>query len=82
MYRLENMNIQAINFNSITDYIILVIYILKKLNKANKELNKNINEFIKIAENLKENIPQTVYDQIILTNDLQKLQILKNFLKK
>lgn len=74
--------IQGINFNSITDYIILVIYILKKLNKANKELNKNINDFIKIAENLKENIPQAVYDQIILTNDLQKLQILKNFLKK
>lgn len=74
--------IQGINFNSITDYIILAVYILKKLNKSNKELNKNINEFIKIAENLKENIPQAVYDQIILTNDLQKLQILKNFLKK
>lgn len=80
---LENdTGIQGINFNSITDYIILVIYILKKLNKANKELNKNINEFIRIVENIKENIPQAVYDQIILTNDLQKLRILKNFLKK
>ena len=80
---LENdTGIQGINFNSITDYIILVIYILKKLNKANKELNKNINELIRIVENIKENIPQAVYDQIILTNDLQKLRILKNFLKK
>lgn len=77
-----DIGIQGINFASITDYIILVIYILKKLNKANKELNKNINEFIRSAETLKENIPQAVYDQIILTNDLQKLQILKNFLKK
>ena len=76
-----DIGIQGINFASITDYIILVIYILKKLNKANKELNKNINEFIRSAETLKENIPQAVYDQIILTNDLQKLQILKNFLK-
>lgn len=74
--------IQGINFTSITDYIILVVYILKKLNKTNNELNKNINEFIKITDTLKLNIPQPVYDQIILTNDLQKLQKLKNFLKK
>lgn len=75
-------NIQGINFTSITDYIILVIYILKKFNKTNKELNKSISDFIRIVEDLKQNIPQSIFDQIVLTNDLQKLQMLKNFIKK
>lgn len=78
----QDTKIQGINFTSITDYIVLVVYILKKLSKNNKELLKIINDFIKIVDNLKQNIPQSILNQIVLTNDLQKLQILKSFLKK
>lgn len=78
----QDTGIQVINFTSITDYIVLVIYILKKLNKTNKELLKIINDFIKNVDNLKQNIPQSILNQIVLTNDLQKLQTLKNFIKK
>lgn len=79
---MQDTKIQGINFTSITDYIVLVVYILKKLSKNNKELLKIINDFIKIVDNLKQNIPQSILNQIVLTNDLQKLQILKSFLKK
>ena len=78
----HDTNIQGINFTSISDYMILVIYILKKLNKINKELTKVINDFIKTIDILKQNIPSSIFNQIILTNDLQKLQILKYFIKK
>lgn len=78
----RDTNIQGINFTSISDYMILVIYILKKLNKTNKELTKVINDFIKTIDILKQNIPSSIFNQIILTNDLQKLQILKYFIKK
>ena len=78
----QDTDIQGINFNSIADYIILVIYILKKLHKNNKELNKIINDFIKFSDNLKQNMPMSIYNQIILTNDYQKLQLLKKFIKK
>ena len=78
----RDTNIQGINFTSISDYMILVLYILKKLNKTNKELTKVINDFIKTIDNLKQNIPSSIFNQIILTNDLQKLQILKYFIKK
>lgn len=71
----RDTNIQGINFTSISDYMILVIYILKKLNKTNKELTKVINDFIKTIDILKQNIPSSIFNQIILTNDLQKLQI-------
>ena len=70
--------VQDVFLNSITDYMILVIYILKNLKKNNKELSKIINDYIKLIDELKEKIPNMIYDQIILTNDRNKLNDLKN----
>lgn len=78
----QDTNIPGINFNSITDYIILVVYLLKKLGKTNKELTKTINDFIKVSDNLKQDMPMSIYNQIILTNDYQKLKSLKIFIRK
>ncbi len=74
--------VQDVFLNSITDYMILVIYILKNLKKNNKELSKIINDYIKLIDELKEKIPNMIYDQIILTNDRNKLNDLKKFIKK
>lgn len=78
----NDTKIQNLNFNCITDYIILISYILKKLYKNNKDILKNINEYIKYITILKENIPRQIYDQIIFTNDEQKLKTFFVFLKK
>lgn len=60
----------------------LIIYILKKLNKTRKELYRLINDYLKLTEELKSKIPQNIYDQIILTNDRNKLNDLVEFIKK
>lgn len=78
----DDTKVKGLLFNCITDYIILVLYILKKLDKNNKEIVKNINDFIKYVENLEKNIPRSIYDQIILTNDKRKLNDFIKFLKK
>ena len=78
----SDTNVQDINFNSITDFVILVIYILKKLKKNNKKLTKLIIDYLKLIQELKINIPIQIYDQIILTNDINKLNDLKGFVKK
>jgi len=78
----NDTRVQRLNFNSITDYIILVSYILKKLEKNNKEIVKNINDYLKYASVLKASIPKQVYDQIILTNDEQKIKDFIKFLRK
>lgn len=78
----DDTKVKGLLFNCITDYIILVLYILKKLDKNNKKIVKNINDFIKCAENLEKNIPRSIYDQIILTNDKRKLNDFIKFLKK
>lgn len=78
----SDTNVQDISFNSISDFFILVIYILKKLKKNNKELTKLINDYSRLVQELKLNIPIQIYDQIILTNDMKKLNDLKIFVKK
>jgi len=77
----QDTKVQDIFFNSITDYFILVIYILKNLKKTNQELNKILNDYKKLIDELKEKIPSVIYDQIILTNDVKKLNELKRFIK-
>lgn len=79
---IQETNVQSISFTSITDYLILIIYILKKLDKTKTELSKLLNDYLKSTDELKSKIPQNIYDQIILTNDKNKLKDLKNFIKK
>lgn len=78
---IQETNVQSILFTSITDYLILIIYILKNLKKTNTELSKLINDYLKLADELKCKVPQNIYDQIILTNDKNKLNDLKKFIK-
>ena len=79
---IQETNVQSISFTSITDYLILIIYILKKLDKTKTELSKLLNYYLKLTDELKNKIPQNIYDQIILTNDKNKLNGLKIFIKK
>ncbi|MBO5397376.1 MAG: Abi family protein [Clostridia bacterium] len=79
---LSDTNVQNVNFKCITDYVILVTYILKKLKKTNKELIKLVNDYNKLIDELKSKIPSTIFNQIILTDDINKLNDLKKFIKK
>ena len=77
---LENdIKISNILFNSITDYIILIVYILKKLKVNKNEIKKLINDYEKLINDLRVRVPSNVFHQIILTNDKNKLILLKNF---
>ncbi|HIU52202.1 MAG TPA: hypothetical protein IAB70_06300 [Candidatus Merdicola faecigallinarum] len=78
----NDTKIQKISFNGITDYIILVSYILKKLDKNNNEIYRNINDYLKYVKNLKSCISKQIYDQIIFTSDEQKINDFINFLRK
>lgn len=79
---ISDIHLSTLQFNCITDYFILIAYILKKLKKSNKELLKLINDYTRAINELKGYIPCSIFDQIILTNDFNKLEILKKFIKK
>lgn len=77
---INETKVQNIKFNCITDYLILVIFVLKHLKKTKTELSKLINDYIKLTYELHSQIPRNIYDQIILTNDKNKLNTLKKFI--
>ena len=79
---MNDIKINDMLFNCITDYIIFVAYMLKKLKKTKNEIKKFINDYIKIIDELRIKIPKKIFDQIILTNNSQKLNKLMDFIKK
>ena len=78
---MNDTKIKDIRFNCITDYIVFVAYILKKLRRPKNDINRFISDYNKIIIELKAKIPKNIYDQIVLTNDFQKLNSLMIYLK-
>lgn len=72
-------SINNITFQSILDYFILVIYILKKLQVNKNDLKKIITQFESSINKLRSNIPFNVYSRIFQTNTRNKLIQLKNY---
>lgn len=73
-------NVTGITFETITDYLILVVYLLSILHIPKKEILRLINSFTKCTEKLRKEIPVSVYNQIIRTDNNTKIATLKNFI--
>lgn len=80
---LENeIGCQSIDFNTITDYIVLISFLLKSYGLQKSEINKFINDFEKLTEEFRNKISINIYNQVIYTNNKSKLVALRNFIKK
>lgn len=71
-----------IYFNTIVDYFILMVILLKKLGTQKKELLKFISDFNDILEKLRKQIDISVFNKIALTNKSKKINDLLNYIKK
>lgn len=78
-YISNETGIPNVNFNSIVDYIILVIYILKALQVSKREMTKFINDFDNILEKFRNEVPD-IYSSVLPTETKNKLINLKKFL--
>lgn len=74
-------SIPNVTFDTIVDYIILIVYLLKNINTTKTELNKFVSDFENILNNFKPSVPANVYSRIIYTNTRPKLNLLKNYIK-
>lgn len=80
---LENeISCQNIDFNTITDYIILISFLLKNYGLQKIEINRFINDFEKISEEFRNKISINIYNQVIYTDNKLKLKLLRNYIKK
>ncbi len=75
------MNISNITFVTITDYIILVIYMLKFFKVSRKESENLISDFENLTDELKKNISSKIYEKIIHKDVKKKLNVLKQYVE-
>lgn len=71
--------VSGLSFETITDYLVLVVYQLKLLHASKNELKRLITGFEDIAEKLRSNIPTSIFNQIIHTDNNAKIATLKKF---
>lgn len=71
-----------INFHTITDYIVMITFLLKKYEISKAELHHFIKEYENIIENFRNKIPFPIYSQIIYTDTPLKLKKLHQYIKK
>ena len=70
-----------LTFETVTDYLILIVYLLTLLQISKNESKRLISSFEDYTEKLRKIIPINVYNQIILTDNSAKIAILRNFIK-
>lgn len=72
--------VSGLTFQTITDYIVLIVYQLKLLHIPNQEMRKVISSFENATEQLRGQIPISIYNRIIYTDNNAKMEKLKKFI--
>ena len=75
-------NVTGITFQTITDYLVLLVYQLKLLGVSKTELRRLIAGFTEAQEKLRLAVPTNIYNKIIHTDNTRKVQALKVFISK
>ena len=79
---LNATRVSNVNFTTITDYLVLIIYIMKLLGETKTEMKRVISGYTDIVEKLRTQIPISVFNQIIYTDNNVKIKALKSFVGK
>lgn len=74
-------NINSINFETITDYIVIFVFLLKSYNVSKKEINNFINDYIRIVEDFRNNIDYSIFKSVIHPDFKNKMSKLKKYNK-
>lgn len=74
--------IPTLTFETITDYLVLIIYQTKLLGLTKTEMKRIITNYTEITERLRNSIPIHIYNQIIHTDNTSKIAILRKFVSQ
>ncbi|MZP29649.1 Abi family protein [Heliobacterium undosum] len=78
---INDTGIPNITFNTIVDFVILLVYIQKHLYIAKTDLAKIVSRFENSINHFRTQIPISVYNTIFYTDTRNKLNALKSFIK-
>ena len=74
--------VSGLSFETITDYLVLLIYQMKLIGVTKTELKKVISGFSDTVEKLRNSIPISIFNQIIHTDYNSKIAALKKFVSQ
>ena len=80
-YISSETSISNVSFDTMVDYLILIVYIMKILKHSKTELKLFINQFTEACEILRKQVPMNIYSRIVYTDTRRKLNELREFLK-
>ena len=76
----SEVGLPYVNFKTIGDYIILMVYYMKKLEVSKTEIKAFIREFEKITIEYRNSVKPEVYAKVIHPDLSSRMETLKNFL--
>ncbi len=79
-YLQSELGTNAIQFNSIVDYFLLIAVLLHKFEIPKREIVKFINDFDDIIEEFRKQIDIDIFSKIIFTDKKAKLNCLKSYI--
>ncbi|MDT1997571.1 hypothetical protein MX633_12940 [Carnobacterium divergens] len=82
IYVEHSTGIDNITFDTLTDFLILLVLVLKRLNLTKTDLKKYVREYDDTRETLYQSIPFSTYTQIMGTDAKRKIDKLKDFISK
>ena len=74
-------SITNVSFDTIVDYLILLVVILKGLNCSKTTMYNFVSEFEKACEVLRKQIPTSIFNKILFTDTRKKITQLKKYIK-
>lgn len=72
--------VDNVTFNTITDYIIVIAYVMKQCANTKTEIRQFVREFSNVCEEFRQAVPVTIYSKIIMTDTRNKLKKLNDFI--
>ena len=72
--------VPGLSFETITDYLVLIVYQLKHIGVTKTELKKLIANYTDIVEKLRVSIPASIFSQIIHTDNNTKVTALRIYI--
>jgi abortive infection bacteriophage resistance protein len=76
----KEIQLPHINFSDIIDYVVLIVYILKKLKVSNREMRALLSGFEKCIKELKKEVSAEIYTQLVHVDTPKKINIANKYL--
>lgn len=77
---LNATGVNGVSFETISDYLVLVVYLLSLLRMPKNDMKRLISSYAECTERLRKTIPTSVFNQIIRTDNNAKITALRKFI--